>query len=181
MPVLTSLTPDEVLLGLLASQPQHGYQLLDYFRDPDALGQVWNLSTSQLYAVLKRLEKQGFISGRQVQVVDAPARTEYSLTDAGLTYLYAWLNEPQPSSSVRRVRVEFLSRVYIARLLDQPVQPIIDRQKGACVEQRAMLIARHAQLQPGIGSLALQLIIDQLEIILNWLERCSTTLGDWNP
>src|ERR1044071_933268 len=113
-----SITPDETILGLLAVRARHGYELLDCFRDSSQLGEVWRLSTSQLYAVLKRLEAQGLTEGHEVTVPDAPTRTEYRLTDAGQDRLHAWLNDLAPSASINRVRVEFLSRLYIARLLD---------------------------------------------------------------
>src|SRR5689334_11085276 len=105
---MSQLTPDDVLLGLLAVSPQHGYQLLETFRDPNQLGEVWHLSTSQLYAVLKRLETQGLIVGREVASTDAPTRTEYSLTEAGQRRVREWL-DTEPYASVRRVRVDFLS------------------------------------------------------------------------
>src|SRR5262245_54100689 len=104
-------TPDETLLGLLMSNPQHGYQLLETFQDSSALGRVWKLSTSQLYAVLKRLHEQAFIRGEEAYSPDAPPRTIYHITSAGQAHVQAWLNEPQPSPSVRRVRVECLSRL----------------------------------------------------------------------
>ena len=113
-------TPDETLLGLLAATPQHGYQLLECFRDARQLGSVWNLSTSQVYAVLKRLERTGLITGLAAQSEDAPVRFIYRLTQAGQARLDSWLHESSPSASVRAVRVEFLSRLYIARLLDVP-------------------------------------------------------------
>ena len=82
-----NLLPDETLLGLLAAHAQHGYQLIDCFRDPAQLGNVWSLGTSQIYAVLKRLETQGLIAGRAVESADAPTRVEYSLTEAGMQSL----------------------------------------------------------------------------------------------
>ena len=92
------LTPDETLLGLLAAQARHGYELQECFRDPAQLGQVWSLSTSQLYAVLKRLEQQGLTAGCVTQASDAPPRTEYTLTEAGVQRLEAWLQEENPSA-----------------------------------------------------------------------------------
>src|SRR5258707_15802201 len=115
---MKSLTPDETILGLLVQRPRHGYELLDCFRDPGQLGEVWRLSTSQLYAVLKRLEFQGLTEGHEVLVPDAPPRMEYTLTGTGQERLQAWLDKSSPSASVHRVRVEFLSRLYIARLLN---------------------------------------------------------------
>src|SRR5438046_9643489 len=106
---MSSLTPDETILGLLAVRDRHGYELLDIFRDHVQLGEVWRLSTSQLYAVLKRLESQGLTEGYEVLVPDAPPRKEYRLTSAGDSRLHAWLTDLTPSASVNRVLVEFLS------------------------------------------------------------------------
>src|SRR5689334_14758006 len=142
---MKQLTPDETLLGLLAAQARHGYDLLECFRDPSQLGRIWSLSTSQLYAVLKRLETQGLTVGIEVTCPDAPTRTEYSLTQAGQDQLIRWLNDIAPSSSVHRVRVEFLSRLYIARLLNIPTLDIVQRQKSVCAMKHAELVAERAQ------------------------------------
>jgi DNA-binding PadR family transcriptional regulator len=175
---MIQLTPDETLLGLLAARSQHGYQLLDTFRNPDQLGLVWNLSTSQLYAVLKRLEGQGLIAGRQVDSPDAPPRTEYTLTETGWVRLQEWLHERQPSSSIRRVRVEFLSRLYVMRLLDLPGGQVIEAQKNTCREAQAHLHARRDQIGPGIGRLALEFMIAQMDAVLRWIDRYAPDAQD---
>jgi DNA-binding PadR family transcriptional regulator len=172
---MNTLTPDETLLGLLAAEARHGYQLIECFRDPAQLGLVWKLSTSQLYAVLKRLAGQGLISGQVVESADAPTRTEYTLTPAGIRRLEDWLSASAPPASVRRVRVEFLSRLYIARLLNFPTLDIVRRQKATCSQRRAERIVERDQAEPGIGRLALELEIVQLDAILNWIDRCELT------
>jgi DNA-binding PadR family transcriptional regulator len=169
---MSQITPDETLLGLLAKRPRHGYELLDCFHDPAQLGEVWRLSTSQLYAVLKRLEADGSTVGCAVAGSDAPTRVEYQITERGAARLQAWLDEPNPSPSVHRVRVEFLSRLYIARLLNIPTIPIVARQKQACLLKRAELQTQLAQIAPGVGRLTLELVIGQLDVITNWLDRC---------
>lgn len=169
---MDSLTPDETVLGLLAAEARHGYQLIDCFRDPAQLGNVWSLSTSQIYAVLKRLDSQGLIVGRSLTSPDAPMRVEYALTPAGITRLETWLTEPEPSSSVRRVRVEFLSRLYIARLLDLPTRDIVRVQKETCQRRRDARIVDRDCNAPGVGRLALELEIAQLDAILDWIDRC---------
>jgi DNA-binding PadR family transcriptional regulator len=175
---MTQLTPDNVLLGLLAAQARHGYQLIDAFRDPAQLGEVWNLSTSQLYAVLKRLAAQGFIVGQEIESADAPKRTEYSLTETGMTRLHLWLHEAQPASSIRHVRVEFLSRLYIARLLNMPTISLVRRQKEACHQKRVELLAQRGLMSPGVGFLALELVIAQLDAVLGWIDRCELVPKD---
>jgi DNA-binding PadR family transcriptional regulator len=175
---MKTLTPDETLLGLLASGARHGYALLHCFRDAAQLGRVWDLSTSQLYAVLKRLEAHGLIVGTETPMPDAPARMEYTLTEAGQARLDAWLNHPTPSPSVRCVRVEFLSRLYIARLLNLPTEAIIARQKAACSGQRDLLIAERDCAEPGVSYLSLELHIAQMDAILLWIDRCALTRRD---
>jgi PadR family transcriptional regulator, regulatory protein AphA len=168
-------TPDETLLGLLISFPQHGYQLLETFQDPNALGRVWKLSTSQLYAVLKRLNDQGFITGEEAFSADAPPRTIYNITASGEAYLQRWLEELKPSPSVRRVRVECLSRLYVARLLNRSISDILQHQKATC-EQKYQQLA--VQRQPGdnsTGSLALELEIAQMQAVLGWLTQMELT------
>ncbi|MCA0456445.1 MAG: PadR family transcriptional regulator [Chloroflexi bacterium] len=162
-------TPDETLLGLLTHQPQHGYQLLETFEDVQALGRVWKLSTSQLYAVLKRLQNQGFITGEEAYSIDAPPRTVYHITSNGEAYVKAWLWENHPSPSVRRVRVEFLSRLYIARLLNFSQADIIRHQKVSCLAKRDALLAQQDFTDDSIGSQALALEITQFESILAWI------------
>jgi DNA-binding PadR family transcriptional regulator len=172
--IVEQLTPDYVLLGLLAAQPCHGYQLLDIFRRPDQLGRVWHLGSSQLYAVLKRLEQKAWITGQEVTVADAPPRTEYNLTALGQQQLEQWLYEPAPSASIRRVRVEFLSRLYVARLLNIPTAQIVSAQKKACREHKGFLVEQQAKSTPGVGLLALEFVIYQLEAILRWIDRCES-------
>src|SRR5690606_23175949 len=104
--------PDETILGILAAEPQHGYQLLARFQSKADLGRVWTLSTSQLYAVLKRLEGQRAVRGKTRRSADAPPRREYAITAAGRRQLEAWLAETQLSASIRQVRVQFISRLY---------------------------------------------------------------------
>jgi DNA-binding PadR family transcriptional regulator len=169
---MSALTPDETILGLLAGQIRYGYQLLDCFRDPAQLGEVWNLSTSQLYAVLKRLNNQGLIAGKEALSPDAPPRTEYVLTESGWKQLHDWLLETCPSPSIRRVRVEFLSRLYIARMLNMPTAEIVLRQKQTCLDERSKRLEQQNHTEPGVGYLAVDLVIAQLDAVLNWIDRC---------
>ncbi len=170
--IMSSLTPDETILGLLAVQARHGYELLECFRSSHQLGRVWNLSTSQIYAVLKRLEREGWIVGHEVVPENAPTRTEYALTERGQKRLLTWLNEPDPPASIRRIRVEFLSRLYVARQLNTPTEPIVRHQREACRRKYLELMAERDNAEPGIDFLALELHISQLEAVLQWIERC---------
>jgi DNA-binding PadR family transcriptional regulator len=171
---MKSLTPDEVLLGLLKAQPAHGYELLEWFHSPQQLGRIWKMSTSQLYAVLKRLEENGSIIGRVLPGSDAPSRTEYALTDQGEARLMAWLNDPHPPISIHRIRVLFLSRLYIASLLNLPTEAIIARQLSTCEEHRQRLQTELNKAETEIEVLTLNYMIGQFDAVIGWLETCPT-------
>lgn len=171
---MSKISPDNVFLGLLAAQSCHGYQLLDHFRDANRLSSVWNLSTSQLYSILKRLENKEFIDGREEESIDAPMRTVYWLTDKGKTRLDSWLSEPHPSASTRAIRTEFLSRLYICRLLKRPTQDIIDMQKASCESHRKDLVQERDTLSSGAGYLSLDLRVREMTLIIGWLEIAET-------
>jgi DNA-binding PadR family transcriptional regulator len=165
------LVPDEVVLGLLKAQPTHGYDLLDYFRSPSALGRIWTMSTSQLYAVLKRLSNGGDIVGRVLEVPNAPDRVEYMVTDGGEKKLEAWMYDPCPSASIHRMRVLFLSRVFIANLLDAPLAGIISTQLASCYAQQKILIAERVGSRSAIEQLTLEFVINQLAAAIKWLNQ----------
>ncbi len=168
------LTPDEVLLGLLKAQPAHGYELLEWFRSPQHLGRIWKMSTSQLYAVLKRLEESGLITGRVLPGSDAPSRTEYALTDQGEAQLMDWLNNPHPPISIHRIRVLFLSRLFIASLLKLPTEAIITRQSTVCEEHLQRLHTELTQAQTDVETLTLNYMIGQFDAVIRWLRTCPT-------
>ncbi len=168
---MTRPIPDAVILGLLKAQPSHGYDLLERFRAKEHLGHIWHLSTSQLYAVLKRLEEADAIEGFDVEVPDAPSRREYRLQPSGEQQLHQWLYEPQPSASLHRIRVIFLSRLYIAQLLDYSVDEIFSAQLKVCREQKRAFEEEQQAARSAIENLALDLVMNQLSAVIRWLER----------
>lgn len=169
---MNRLVPDEVILGLLKAQPTHGYDLLSQFQSREQLGRIWNMSTSQLYAVLKRLEDGDLITGRPVDVEDAPSRVVYRITESGENRLSAWMLDPDPPTSIHRIRVLFLSRIYIARLLGEPVDKILNYQKDVCVNQYRKLLEEHENVDSSFERLTLDYVIGHLDATISWLDQC---------
>lgn len=171
---MSRLSPDEVILGLLAHQPAHGYQLLDYFNTH--FQYIWRLSTSQLYACLKRLEGLQEIWGQEHPAYDAPTRTEYVLTPLGKNRLQRWLDDPYPSPSTRQIRTQFLSRLHIAQLLEKDRAPIIQAQRMACHQHASHLTALLASVTLATDQLALNLQLTEQHAILEWLLQFEASL-----
>jgi DNA-binding PadR family transcriptional regulator len=169
-------TPDHLLLGLLAMGDQHGYQLLEQLQTTPALARAWHISPSQIYAVLKRLERDALIAGRMLASESGPPRVQYTLTDVGRARMLAWLHEAHPSASIRRVRVDFISRVYIARALALPVGGIIARQRDSCLGERERLLRDLALAPTDMERMTLSFVVEQLDAALRWLDRCEAIL-----
>ncbi|NJL53977.1 hypothetical protein HC928_01645 [bacterium] len=96
---------------------------------------------------------------------------EYHLTPEGQRQFEAWLYTT-PSASIRRVRVEFLSRLYLARLLNRPTAEIVRAQKDVCQARYQELMQERVGATPGTEWLALDFVVGQMQMILHWLDRC---------
>ncbi len=77
------------------------------------LGNVWHLSQSQAYAILKRLEARGDISSRLVEQDKLPARQILYITSSGKQRFEEWLQNA--GHNARSIRLEFLTRLYFTR------------------------------------------------------------------
>lgn len=84
MPKTPDLEPRDMgllLLGLISRREMYGYELLaELRRQTDA---VVDLPEGTVYPALRRLERQGLISGHWVEVGEAPRRRYYALTSDG--------------------------------------------------------------------------------------------------
>ncbi len=125
-------------LGFLLEEPRHGYALR--LRIEDGLGPLWQIASSQLYKVLHRLEIQGWVKRTTAPPDAGPPRSVYTVTDAGADAFGHWASEPV--AAMRNVRVEFVAKLYFARLLENiPVSGLIDRQLAAVDQMRCHLQA----------------------------------------
>lgn len=73
-----------LVLGLLKSQAQHGYQINEFIET--YLGKVADMKKSTAYLILKRLQKDGYVVVSLHQEGNRPIRQVYSITDKGDAY-----------------------------------------------------------------------------------------------
>jgi PadR family transcriptional regulator, regulatory protein AphA len=86
----TLTTSEAAVLALLAlGGPGSGYELTK--RVERAIAHVWAPARSQLYALLPRLVRDGYVRARTVRQTTRPDKQVYSLTPAGRETLDAWL------------------------------------------------------------------------------------------
>lgn len=157
------------LLGFLRQGPQHGYQIHRRLTDPSGLGLIWRLKQSQLYALLTKLEKDGYIWGELVaQETGRPPRRMYKLTNSGLKAYQSWLKSPV--NVPRLMRQEFMAKLYFVNQ-EEPDQAklLIDSQRSICQHWLKTMKAPKMEQFTFNGQLQ-QYRIGQIEATLNWLE-----------
>lgn len=81
-----------VVLGLLAEEPMHGYDLLERFR-ARSMGFWVEVGKASVYQTLHRLEARGLIAGRSQDGREGPDRRVYRITRAGRSRLDEGLTE----------------------------------------------------------------------------------------
>jgi len=104
-----------ILLALLADRPDSGYALKK--RIDDELSPLWNAELSQIYPVLGRLERAGFVSGKVVGPDRGPGSFRLRPTASGRRELARWLAE---SPSPPALRDESLVRAVLVAAFGGP-------------------------------------------------------------
>jgi PadR family transcriptional regulator, regulatory protein AphA len=167
------------LLGFLRQGPQYGYQLHQMISDPVGLGTIWRLKQSQLYALLTKLEKDGYIWGELgAQETAHPPRRMFQLTNTGQAIYQDWLKNPV--SAPRLVRQEFMAKLYFARYESQEqARALIALQRAAC---RKWLEAKKVEkVEPSSFNWTLhQYRLSQIEALLAWLDVCEQNFQQQN-
>ncbi len=172
------LTMEHALLGLLRERPRHGYDIHQLLSDPAGLGAIWRLKQSQLYALLAKLETDGFVASTLKPQDTRPTRKVFRLTKTGREAFLAWVQSPVPHG--REMRLDFLAKFYFARREGREVAgQLIELQRATC---RDWLEAQRAQAEALRDShldewIVHRFRIGQLEAILRWLETCEQTLS----
>jgi len=83
-----------IVLGLLTQHPRYGYELKR--QAEQALGSGADLNPGQLYPLLHKLAEQHLIAGERIAQEIRPDKRVFTLTEAGMHDLQAWLDEPPP-------------------------------------------------------------------------------------
>jgi DNA-binding PadR family transcriptional regulator len=78
------------LLALLSVEPMTGYDLSKRFES--SVAYVWHAPDSQIYPELRRMEKDGLLTGEQIPWGPRGKKTRYRMTEAGTAAFREWMN-----------------------------------------------------------------------------------------
>jgi DNA-binding PadR family transcriptional regulator len=173
----------KVILGMLAARPRSGYEIKQLVDSSARF--FWAASYGQIYPELKRLEKEGLITGSD-SANGERQRTTYKLTAAGKRAAREWIAGPP---QVFELRDEGLLELFFAGSIDPARTPEIARERAtrataAAAELRAIEEQIDAKGQhegpdhsPDAGSLAvLRYGIEMNEWVAEWFERAAKEL-----
>jgi DNA-binding PadR family transcriptional regulator len=167
-----TLSPEMVLLGLLFRKAGHGYDL--HRKIVTDLGQVWHLSQSQAYAILKRLETRGDISTREISQQKLPPRQELHLTAQGRRKFLAWLDTPS-GGSTRAIRMEFVTRLYFLKMyFPRKISLAFEQQRTEAKThiKRLEKTLKGLPAEQIYNRMSLEMRLKQLYVALDWLQEC---------
>lgn len=171
-----SRSPEYALLGFLYQHPDHGYILHQHLLNE--LGSVWHVSQSQTYAILNRLEAQGYISSTTIEQEKLPPRQLFQITAAGRLRFEQWLGSPS-GSSVRAIRVEFITRLYFAKKVFPAMIPAMIEAESFEIDTALTSLEIYQKSIPPeqmFNRLGLELRIQQLQSVRTWLTKCHAAI-----
>ncbi len=175
MPPKTSVhhSIEYVLLGMLARQPRHGYELHKELSSLEGLGLVWRVKQAQLYAILDKLEAQGYLSSRLITSESHPPRKEYHLTKSGQKLFTDWMLSPVEHG--RELRQDFLAKFYFARLEGEiTARQVLEAQRETLVKIRSRMEAEDDALSSSKSyeKQVYHFRMIQIQAFIDWLDSC---------
>lgn len=168
------------ILGLLHSQPMHGYEMFQQFRN-STLEEIVHLEMSQMYAFLKKLERLQYIEAELELQGPRPPRKIFHLTTSGRNIFFQWLSEPVVRP--REIRILFLIKLYFAQQYrPHEMIQLIDKQIIACQNFLDHLETKHRQhVASGdavfFDHVVLRGRIYQTRSLLDWLQELQKELA----
>lgn len=167
------------ILGLLAQQPRHGYELRAAFEALVGGEDIWEVKPAQVYSTLARLKESGLVWRDGVEQDGGPEKLIYSLTPSGHDELAQWY---ATGVAGEHERDEFFVKLMLS-LFDRQVDPyaVIRAQRNRLYQDLHALTTRRNGSDSRV-ELAQIFLLDKsimhLEADLRWLDLIEARLDD---
>ena len=156
----------DVLLGILAEGPAHGYDLK---REHDErFPASRSVAYGQVYSALSRLEQQGLVEVVEVRQEGGPERTVYALTDGGEAALRTWMKTTEEPGSY--AADELVRKTVTALLTGQDAPEFLSRQREVHVAALRQLTADLRDAKTVGSEIAIDHARAHLDAELRWLD-----------
>ena len=170
-----------VVLGLLAEEPMHGYDLMERFRSR-SMGFWVDVGRASVYQALRRMERDRLVVGRSQRGREGPDRRVFRITRAGRSRLRSGIAERvgalEPFQSEAGVALGFLD-------LPEAGGPreALARREAAVRDLMDTLTTERARLAGAArpGDTTPRLMLDRQEALaraeLAWIRSARSALG----
>ncbi|HOO37797.1 MAG TPA: PadR family transcriptional regulator [Deltaproteobacteria bacterium] len=159
-------TTEFVVLGVLMNGSMHGYDINRFIREN--LAGIWRISTSQLYALIHRLEEKGLVTGCTSSEGNQPPKKILSISPEGTTRFLEWVISP--TQHVRDLRMEFLTKLFFLRYLKlQGGEELLEAQTALLTDLREKVEIDWGRQKDTFGKVVLGFKRSQFDVCLNWL------------
>lgn len=163
------------ILGLLAEEPLHGYEVKQRFEG--LFGGSWDLNIGSVYQALQRLERDGLVE--PIGERGDRGRQSYRATAAGISALQEWLEDPSWQPQLLRDEL-YVKLLLMARDSNGRLDRLLRRQRHLYLQHlRDLAEQERAAREVGRAHLALLYLAGRLHIEadLKWLDACAEQLG----
>lgn len=167
------------ILGLLAEEPMHGYEVKARFEE--MLGRTWEVNIGQVYSTLQRLERDNLVEAAGER--GDRGRLAYQLTANGRQLLAQWLAEPEAEPQQLHDDL-FVKLMLIRRLANGNLEGLIARQRRVYLQRLRDLsdLERRARAEqrPDLLLLIKGAVI-HTEADIKWLDACLEEMTHLEP
>ncbi|RKX97600.1 MAG: hypothetical protein DRP55_08855 [Spirochaetes bacterium] len=157
-----------MILGLLFNGPMYGYEVHHYFKTK--LDRLLYTGISQVYALLKGLEKKDMVRCKTEIQENRPPKKIYSITPHGKNSLIKWLRTPV--KNIRDLRVEFLSKLFLIKETKiYKVYELVDQEIELLEKKSDKIKKVEIASKNDFEHLVLKFRLSQIDAAINWLKE----------
>ncbi len=175
-------TTSYAVLGLLLGRSLSGYELAAVVGK--SLARFWPIEKSQVYTELARLERLGYVRGRDVAQERLPDKRVFELTDAGRARFEGWL--AHPGQQRERRRNPFLVKLFFGdHLPAEQLRRLVAGHRAEAEADRAtyQAIVDHLAGRPGdrLGRATARYGLRRAEATIAWCDEMVAELEGEPP
>lgn len=164
-------SPDCAVLGILMTCPKHGYEVEAYLSSK--MDQFWHLSMSQVYALLKRIEKTGLAVSSEEQQENRPNKKVFSITEIGKKKFFEWVYSPV--KHVRDLRVELIAKLFFIKELKLTGGfSVIEKQVEVLEKKLSLIEKSKGKNKDEFQGILYSFKVAQITSAIDWLKECKT-------
>lgn len=160
-------TTELVILGVLMTDAMHGYEINKFMSE--YLDNVWHISTSQIYLILQRLEKNKLVTETITFQENWPSKKIFTITAEGKDKFLEWVR--RPTRHVRNIRSDFLAKLFFfSHLKLQDGVGLVEAQIDLLKDLREKVEHEWKHKQDGYRKVVLGFKLGQLDACISWLK-----------